>query len=53
MILQHISRGAEICKQAIILMIAKFLLFGNPCYINLLCVLPATILGLRIGFPIG
>ena len=31
LILQHMRRGAEMCQQSIILMIAKFLLFGNPC----------------------
>jgi putative effector of murein hydrolase LrgA (UPF0299 family) len=50
MILQHISCGVEMCKQAVILMIAKFLMFGNPCYFNLLLLFPATSLGLRIGF---
>jgi hypothetical protein len=30
MMLQHISRGVEMYKQAIILMIAKVHLFGNP-----------------------
>jgi hypothetical protein len=50
MILQHISRDVEMCKQAVILITAKFLMFGNSCYINLLRLFPATSLGLRIGF---
>ena len=50
MILQHIISGVEMCKKATVLMIVKFLLFGNPCYINLLYIFPGTSLGLRIGF---